>query len=52
MNVEFADGRVGAIAEKVESIGPQVAIPAPLLNPVKRSRRGGGSDPGQGSLFD
>jgi exodeoxyribonuclease VII large subunit len=52
MNVEFADGRVGAIAEKVESIGPQVAIPAPLLNPVKRSRRGSGSDPGQGSLFD
>lgn len=52
MNVEFADGRVGAIAEKVESIGPQIAIPAPLLNPVKRSRRGGGSDPGQGSLFD
>jgi exodeoxyribonuclease VII large subunit len=52
MNVEFADGRVGAIAEKVESIGPQVAIPAPLLNPVKRSRRGGGSDPGQSSLFD
>jgi exodeoxyribonuclease VII large subunit len=52
MNVEFADGRVGAIAEKVESIGPQVALAAPLLNPVKKSRRGGGSDPSQGSLFD
>jgi exodeoxyribonuclease VII large subunit len=52
MNVEFADGRVGAIAEKVESTAPQVALAAPLLNPVKRSRRGGGSDPGQGSLFD
>src|SRR5215210_4921268 len=52
MNVEFVDGRVGAIAEKVESIGPQVARAGPLLNPVKRSRRGGGNDPGQGSLFD
>jgi exodeoxyribonuclease VII large subunit len=52
MNIEFADGRVGAIAEKAEGSGSGAAVSAPLYNPVKRSRRGGGGDPGQGSLFD
>ena len=49
--VEFADGRVGAIAEKVASTSPVAAMAAPLLNPVRRSRRSS-TDPGQSDLFE
>jgi exodeoxyribonuclease VII large subunit len=43
MNIELADGRVGAVAE-----GPTVSLP-PLSAP--RPRRKAGGDPGQGTLF-
>jgi exodeoxyribonuclease VII large subunit len=52
IDIEFSDGRVGAIAEKIKGEVAASAIPAPLLNPVRKSRRGGGNDPGQGNLFD
>jgi exodeoxyribonuclease VII large subunit len=52
IDIEFSDGRVGAIAEKIKGAVAASAIPAPLLNPVRKSRRGGGGDPGQGNLFD
>jgi exodeoxyribonuclease VII large subunit len=44
MDVEFADGHVGARAEVVQ------ASTTPRSEPVRRRRRRG-SDPGQGSLF-
>jgi exodeoxyribonuclease VII large subunit len=43
MDIEFSDGRVGAVAE-----GAPRAAPAPS---VRRRRRRTGSDEGQGSLF-
>ena len=43
LSIEFADGRIGAVAE-----GDAVPRPAPA--PVRRKRRLGGGE-GQGSLF-
>ena len=45
LSIEFSDGRVGAAAEG--------STPLPVSPPftIRRRRRGGGSDPGQGSLF-
>jgi exodeoxyribonuclease VII large subunit len=45
LSIEFSDGRVGAVAEG--------STPLPISPPftIRRRRRGGGSDPGQGSLF-
>jgi exodeoxyribonuclease VII large subunit len=44
MNIELADGRVGAVAE-----GGAVALPP--LAPIRPRARKSGGDPGQGSLF-
>jgi exodeoxyribonuclease VII large subunit len=44
LDIEFGDGRVGAVAGDARTV---TAAPAP----VRRRRRGGGEDPGQGSLF-
>jgi exodeoxyribonuclease VII large subunit len=44
MDIEFADGHVGARAEVVQTSS------APRVEPPRRRRRAGG-DPGQGSLF-
>jgi exodeoxyribonuclease VII large subunit len=44
LDIEFGDGRVGAIAGDARSL-----TAAPAL--VRRRRRSGGDDPGQGSLF-
>jgi exodeoxyribonuclease VII large subunit len=44
MNIEFADGRVGAVAEGQ-------AVPMPPLAPVRPRGRKSGGEPGQGSLF-
>jgi exodeoxyribonuclease VII large subunit len=44
LDIEFADGRVAARAE-----GAPTTFPPPR---VPRSRKRGGSDPGQGNLFD
>jgi hypothetical protein len=43
LSIEFADGRVGAVAEGD-------AVPRPQPAPRRRRRFGGGDD-GQGSLF-
>jgi exodeoxyribonuclease VII large subunit len=45
LDIEFSDGRVGAVAGDARSI-----TPAPT--PLRRRRRSGGDVPGQGSLFD
>jgi exodeoxyribonuclease VII large subunit len=45
LDVEFADGRVGAVAGDARSMTPAAA-------PIRRRRRNGGDVPGQGSLFD
>jgi exodeoxyribonuclease VII large subunit len=45
LEIEFGDGRVGAVAGDARSM-----TPAPV--PVRRRRRGGGAVPGQGNLFD
>jgi exodeoxyribonuclease VII large subunit len=45
IDIEFADGRVGAIAEG------QPGETAPVPRPTPKPRRRGGSDPGQGNLF-
>jgi exodeoxyribonuclease VII large subunit len=45
MDVEFADGHVGARVEVVQ------ASTAPRSEPARRRRRARGPDPGQGSLF-
>jgi hypothetical protein len=43
LDIEFADGNVGAIAEGGRA--------KPHLEPVRRSRRRRFGDPGQGNLF-
>jgi exodeoxyribonuclease VII large subunit len=45
LDIEFADGRVGAMAGDARSMRPAAA-------PLRRRRRSGGDVPGQGSLFD
>jgi exodeoxyribonuclease VII large subunit len=45
LDIEFGDGRVGAVAGDARSITPAPA-------PIRRRRRSGGDIPGQGSLFD
>jgi exodeoxyribonuclease VII large subunit len=45
MDIEFADGHVGARVEVVQ------ASTAPRSEPARRRRRARGPDPGQGSLF-
>jgi hypothetical protein len=47
LDIEFADGRVGAVADGAS--GETAAAPA-RSSPPKPRKRGGG-DPGQGSLF-
>jgi len=47
LDIEFADGRVGAVAGDAHVTPP--AAPAPLFR--RRRRRSGGEDEGQGSLF-
>ena len=46
LDIEFSDGRVGAVAGDAR-VTPQ----AQPLPPLRRRRRPGGSDEGQGSLF-
>jgi exodeoxyribonuclease VII large subunit len=46
LDIEFSDGRVGATAQGVSK-----RIESPPFARPRRPRRGGGSDPGQGSLF-
>jgi len=48
LDIEFADGRVAAVAEGASTSPP--SAPASVPAPRPRSRKGGG-DPGQGSLF-
>jgi exodeoxyribonuclease VII large subunit len=45
LDIEFADGRVGAVAGDARSMRPAAA-------PLRRRRRSGVAVPGQGSLFD
>jgi exodeoxyribonuclease VII large subunit len=47
LDIEFSDGRVGATAQGVSK---RVESP-PFARPRRPRRGGGGSDPGQGSLF-
>jgi exodeoxyribonuclease VII large subunit len=46
LDIEFSDGRVGATAQGVSK-----RIESPPFARPRRPRRGGGGDPGQGSLF-
>jgi exodeoxyribonuclease VII large subunit len=45
LDIEFSDGRVGAVAGDARSMTPAPA-------PFRRRRRSGGNIPGQGNLFD
>jgi exodeoxyribonuclease VII large subunit len=45
LDIEFGDGRVGAVAGDARKM-------APVPTPPRRRRRSGGSDPGQGNLFE
>ena len=54
--IEFADGRVGAVADDAGAAPPASAAPASSASPVApkpkpRARRGGEGSGGQGSLF-
>jgi exodeoxyribonuclease VII large subunit len=49
VDIEFSDGHVRARSEGAPTIEPTPAIPDAAAKP--RGRRGGGSGPGQGSLF-
>jgi exodeoxyribonuclease VII large subunit len=44
LDIEFGDGKVGAVAGDARSMTPAPA-------PIRRRRRSGGDDPGQGNLF-
>ena len=46
LDIEFSDGRVGAIAE-----GAGTVSPAPSWTPIRRRRRTSGGGEGQGNLF-
>jgi exodeoxyribonuclease VII large subunit len=47
LDIEFADGKVGATAQ---GVSPRVESP-PFARARPRTRRGGGGNEGQGSLF-
>jgi exodeoxyribonuclease VII large subunit len=47
LDIEFADGRVGATAQ---GVSPRIESP-PFVRPRPRARRGGSGNEGQGNLF-